>query len=376
MLKIEQLENEKEKIEIRDTFQLYCEVMEEATELENEVDALAKRTEEKAQLIADCLMDRNDTFGEALKELEELSELANGNLIKYLRENAIEILEMTQVIIFKEMEQAKRRNIKEYTEGKEIKNTDGDTTTKVNKDGITVNGVLKINQEQDQEIGVINYLPVKYTKGVLAPKLIEEITEEVIKKTKEDHVSFGKMQLPNRQIAIDVNKVTSNLGSSAIMDKEGIIGKVDNKISNTEDIEVNKERDSEAFSVTVNIETSEIIQELINSYIESLKEINKAMKELAEEASCEIEALRNEVNSLKAENSKLKNDKDIDIELYEEVSNYFKNFKDEQLEFLKDIEKEKVVKIINCLDGTLTERATIILNNLIKIIPCISRVRK
>lgn len=335
MSKIEQLENEKEKIETRNTFELYCEVIKEATELENEVDALSKRTAKKAQLIADCLMDRNCTFEEALKELEELFELANGNLIEYLRKNAIEILKITQAIIFEEMEQAKCRNIKEYTECKEIKNTDGDTITKVNEDGIVVNGILKIKQEQEQEM-------------------------EVIKKMKEDHISFGKIQLPSEQIPIDVNKDTSN---------------VDNKTSNSEDIEVNKERDSEVFSITVNIETPEIIQEIVNSYIESLKAMSKAMKELAEEASCEIEALRNEVNSLKAENSKLKNDKDIDIELYEEASNYFKNFKDEQLEFLKDIEKEKAVKIINCLGGTLIERAIIILNNLIKIIPCVSRVK-
>ncbi|CAM2079786.1 MAG: hypothetical protein NSGCLCUN01_04014 [uncultured Clostridium sp.] len=255
MSKIEQLENE--KIEIRDTFQLYCKVMEEATELENEVDALAKRIEEKAQLIAGYLMDRNWTFKEALKELEELSELANGNLIKYLRENAIEILEMTQVIIFKEMEQAKCRNIKEYTEGKEIKNTDGDTITKVNEDGIVVNGILKINQEQDQEIGVINYLPAKYI-GNLAPELIEEITEEVIKK----------------------------------------------------------------------------------------------MKEFEEKANCEVEALRNEVNSLKAENSRLK----------EELKN--------------DTVTQEVVKIINRLDGIPTDRAITKLNNLMEILSCISRVRK
>ncbi|CAM2078608.1 MAG: hypothetical protein NSGCLCUN01_02809 [uncultured Clostridium sp.] len=291
MSKIEQLENEKEKIEIRDTFQLYCKVMEEATELENEVDALAKRIEEKAQLIAGCLMDRNDTFGEALKELEELSELANGNLIKYLRENAIEILEMTQAIIFEKMEQAKYRNIKEYTEGKEIKNTDGDTTAKVNEDGITVKGILKINTEQEQEMEAINYLPAIFTEGSFTPEFIEQITKEVIKKMKEDHISFGKIQLPSEQIPIDVNKDTSN---------------VDNKTSNSEDIEVNKERDSEAFSITVNIETPEIIQEIVNTYIESLKVMSKAMKEFEEKANCKIEVLKGKVNSLKIENNKLK----------------------------------------------------------------------
>lgn len=233
----------------------------------------------------------NSTLEEVNKEAYKMSEFLNQIPEVAIRVHAKCIMSKVRNNILKEMN-LEAHEVKKYdTEMKEIKNTDGDTVVKVNEDGIVVAGVLKTNKEQDQEMGVINYLPVESIKCNLAPEFIKQVTEEVIKKMKEDHISFGKIQLPSEQIPIDVNKDTSN---------------VDNKTSNAEDIEVNKERDSEAFSITVNIETPEIIQEIVNTYIESLKVMSKAMKEFEEKANCKIEVLKGKVNSLKIENNKLK----------------------------------------------------------------------
>lgn len=231
-------------------------------------------------------------------------------------------------------------------------------------------------------------------KCKLAPEFIEQITKEVIKKIKEERVNFEKLQLPSEQIPIvDVNKVKSNAGSSVIMDeegvvtakvgdtsvtttKEGIIGKVDSKTSNSEEREI--ERGGK--SITVNIKTSDIIQELINSYVKSLEEIGKAMKEFGEKANCEIEALKGEVNSLKVENCKLKRERiaesneEIDIKHYEVVEEYLIRFKNTQLENLNDNDKRKVIRIVRELADIPSVSAISILDNCKTIIPCISIV--
>ena len=379
------------------TDKLYWGITNEAHRLEIEIENLSRKTEAKAKILADSLMDKNISFKEALRELNELYNRTVEVENKEIKINIIEILDVASAIVRDSMEQAECGIIKFNTKNKEIKNNNDDTAVKANEYGITVNGVLKINQEQEQEMGVINYLPVTFTGANFAPEFIEQVTKEVIKKMKEDHISFGKIQLPAGIIPVnDVNKVTSKAGSSVIMDKEGVVTakvgdtsatttkeemicKVDNQTSNTEDIEVNKEKDSEASSITVNIKIPEIVQEIINSYVESLETMSKVLKEAEEEANCEIEALKGEVNSLKAENDKLKeqikNDEEIDTKFFKEVSRYFKECKGEQLEKIYDREQVVLAKMRKILKETNAERATVLLNVLTKIIPALSIIK-
>ena len=377
------------------TDKLYWGLTNEAHQMEYEVEALADKTEAKARVLAEGLMNKNNTFEEALKELKRLNDLRNDITNEEIRQNITQILDITQSIIFKEMQQVRCDIRKFNNEDEAIKNTDGDNVMGTYKDGILVKGELKI-QKQEHETEVINYLPSANIKCNLAPEFIEQITKEVIKKMKEDHINFAEVKQPCKAISMNDNKITSKAGSSVIMDekgvvtakvgdtsvttiKEGIIGKVDNEISNTEDIESNKEKGPETSPITVNIKIPEIIQELINSYVESLETMSKAMKEAEEKANCEIEALKGEVNLLKAENDKLKeelkNDEEIDTKFFKEVSRYFKECKGEELEKIYDREQAVLAKMGKILKETNTERATVLLNVLIKIIPALSIIK-
>lgn len=215
------------------TDKLYWGITNEAYQMECEVEALANKTEAKAKVLAEGLMDKNNTFEEALKELKLLNDLRNNIKCEEIKENVTQILDITQSIILKEMQQV-RCDIRKYNKEVEtIKNTDGNTAMKINEEGITVNGVLKINQEQEQKMGVINYLPAETMKCNLDPRFIGQVTEEVIKKMKEPSLDFKELPIETK-IKLDSKDVRKVENSSGAATKNSKTLTVENILGNNE----------------------------------------------------------------------------------------------------------------------------------------------
>lgn len=215
------------------TYKLYWGIINEAYQMELEVEALADKTEAKAKVLAEGLMDKNNTFEEALKELKLLNDLRNDIKCEEIKENVTQILDITQSIILKEMQQV-RCDIRKYNKEVEtIKNNVGNTGMKINEEDITVNRVLEMNQEQEQKMAAINYLPAETMKCNLAPEFIEQVTEEVIKKMKEPSLDFKELPIESK-IKLDSKDVRKVENSSGTATKNSKTLTVENILGNNE----------------------------------------------------------------------------------------------------------------------------------------------